>query len=77
MSYLKPKKTPGRARFPVRTSSTPPGVCKHCNEKISKENRLHYIGASGYKKECKPCVRKISREKNRKRYQTIKNNPLW
>ena len=59
-----------------KPSKIPKGTCRYCKEKISSENRLYqYTG--GYKTECKPCARKLSRENNRKKRQIIKDNPLW
>ena len=60
----------------ARPSNVPKGICRFCKEKITPENRLYYT-AGATKKECRPCRRKISRKNNRKRQETIKNNPLW
>tara|TARA_Y100001963_G_scaffold66303_1_gene92412 strand:- start:975 stop:1184 length:210 start_codon:yes stop_codon:yes gene_type:complete len=59
-----------------KPSKTPKGICRYCNEKISPENRLFQSGG-GFKTECRPCRRKLSRENNRRKRQITKSNPLW
>ncbi len=66
---VKPKST-------GRPSKVPKGVCRLCKKKISPENRI-FQNTGGYKRECKPCRRRVSRDHNRKKRQIIKDNPLW
>ena len=76
MSYLKRTNHVNKAKFPTRISKTPKDVCNKCNNKITAENR-EFSSIGGFRKTCKPCLRKIGKEFNRKKQQTIKNNPLW
>ena len=57
-------------------SNVPKGICRYCKEKISPENRI-FQGTGGYKRECRPCRRKVNYENNRRKRQIIKDNPLW
>ena len=59
-----------------RPSNVPKGICRVCKEKISPENRI-FQGTGGYKRECRPCRRKVNYENNRRKRQIIKDNPLW
>ena len=51
--------------------------CKVCNETIVYENAIRYHNYPGIQKICKVCKRKQTKEYNRKKYEIIKNNPLW
>ena len=59
-----------------KPSKTPKGMCRYCKKQISPENRLYQSGG-GFKTECKPCRREMTYRSNKKRQQTLKNNPLW
>tara|TARA_R100000458_G_C8129932_1_gene145384 strand:+ start:332 stop:565 length:234 start_codon:yes stop_codon:yes gene_type:complete len=77
MSYLKSTKSSNKAKFPIKTSETPHGVCRHCNKPITSENRLSNASSCWKKKECKPCLRIKSRIANRRKSKILKENPLW
>ena len=47
-------------------------ICSTCNKEISKENLLKYTGATGYRKICKPCRNKKSKEYGKKKSRALK-----
>ena len=59
-----------------KPSKVSEGICRHCKEEISPENRV-FQGTGGYKRECKPCIREINYKNNKRKRDIIKNNPLW
>ena len=77
MNFLKITSSNNKAKFPKKKGSTKKGYCRACSRKILDKNKVFYTGAIGIKNECKPCLRKRSRENNRKKAEIIKNNPLW
>lgn len=54
-----------------------PTNCKQCKKALTKENKVRKSGHIGYSSICRLCVNKNNLKYSRKRYATIKNNPLW
>ena len=65
-----------KTTYVAKKSKTPEGMCRHCKKEVPESEKLYFSGGI-LKRECKSCVRKISRENNRKKNKIIKNNPLW
>ena len=47
-------------------------ICNECNKEIEKENLLRHTGSKGYRKLCKPCINKKSREYCKKKSEALK-----
>ena len=47
-------------------------ICNTCKKEISKENRIKYTGALGYRNLCKPCRNKKSKEYGKKKSDALK-----
>lgn len=47
-------------------------ICNTCSKIISKENLVKYTGALGYRKICKPCRNKKSKEYGKKKSEAQK-----
>ena len=47
-------------------------ICNKCNKPISKENRVRYTGARGYRKACRICINKQVLKSSRKRQKALK-----
>ena len=47
-------------------------ICNKCNKPIAKENLLKHTGTTGYRKMCKPCRNKKSREYGKKKSEALK-----
>ena len=54
-----------------------PSKCKQCKKSLTEENRVRRSGHIGYLCLCRLCINKNNLKYSRKRYATIKNNPLW
>jgi len=54
-----------------------PTKCKQCKKSLTEENRVRRSGHIGYLSLCRLCINKNNLKYSRKRYATIKNNPLW
>ena len=47
-------------------------ICNKCNKEIEKENLLRHTGSRGYRKLCKPCRNKNSKEHGKKKAEALK-----
>ena len=47
-------------------------ICKLCSKAVSKENLLRQTGTKNYRKMCKPCRNKKSREYGKKKSEALK-----
>ena len=65
-----------KTTYVAKKSKTPEGMCRHCKKEVPESEKLYFSGGI-LKRECKSCVRKRSRENNRKKNKIIKANPLW
>jgi hypothetical protein len=54
-----------------------PTKCKQCKKSLTEENRVRKSGHIGYSSICRICRNKNNLKYSRKRYATIRNNPLW
>tara|TARA_R100001594_G_scaffold140488_1_gene185627 strand:+ start:575 stop:787 length:213 start_codon:yes stop_codon:yes gene_type:complete len=54
-----------------------PTNCKQCKKALTEENRVRKSGHIGYSSICRICRNKNNLKYSRKRYATIRNNPLW
>ncbi len=77
MSYLKSTRSNNKAKFPKKRGSTKEGICRHCNEKITLKERLHYSYGGHNKHQCKSCHHSRAKKNYIERKKKIKNYPLW
>ena len=47
-------------------------TCNTCSKTISKQNLIKYSGVGGYRKMCKPCRNKKSKEYGKKKSEAQK-----
>lgn len=77
VNYLKSTNSCNKAKFPIKKSKKPLGVCRYCSDAITKENALYYTGGLGMKNVCRDCLKKQSLKYAKKKAERIKASPLW